>query len=136
MDQSAMVEAVRAALSLHPRQSGGGYPPEVKAVAVRHARTLRAAGLPWAEVGAGLPMSSTALQSWMREEDERRSSAERACPFPLEPRRVEVLTPEVVGPSSAVSPGGPRAAVLVSPRGYRVEGLAVSDVLDLLRMLG
>jgi hypothetical protein len=137
MDPSATMEAVHVALMKHPKRGSEGYPEEVKAAAIRHARAARAAGMSWMELADGLPMSSKAIQAWIRQEEDRRGSVgmELRASGGLEPRRVEVLLPESPVPQPPATTA-PRELVLMTPRGYRIDGLGVAELLELLRVLG
>jgi transposase-like protein len=99
------------------RQGAGGvgrrYPEELRAVAVAVARSRR--DEPLARVAADLGVSAVSLQRWLEQE---------------EPAR---FRPVEVAPESGAETTGP---VLITPRGYRVEGLAAEALVSLLRVLG
>jgi hypothetical protein len=99
------------------RQGAGGvgmrYSEELRsmAIAVVKARSDE----PLARVAADLGVSSISLQRWIEQE-------QPACFRPVE-----------VAPESEVEPTG---LVLITPRGYRVEGLEGEALTSLLRVLG
>lgn len=110
-----------AVLAAHPRGRDGGYGPEVRAAAASYGLACREAGQTWETLARGLPVSSTAIRRWMREAS------------PAAPRGALV---EVVSDSEAPPPAAPPMLSLVSPGGYRLEGLDVETALLLLRSLG
>ena len=92
-------------------------PDEVRQVLVAHALEQRKRGRSWAVIARSLGVSSSGLIRWSRR---GLSRGEGAVP-------VEVRVEE---PSSGT------AVTLVSPAGYRLEGLGVSEALVALRELG
>src|SRR2546422_10161674 len=110
--------SARAAVAaLGPRGRTSRIPDAVRAEVLAYAHRERAAGRSWAGIAATVGLSAGALKNW----------AQKPAPGrPLVP--VAVATP---------APAGPRAAlVVVSPGGYRVEGLDLATATALLRALG
>jgi len=92
---------------------GRRYPSELRALAVAVAEERREE--PLARVAADLGVSAMSLQRWL-EQDE----PVRFRPVEVEPGFAEVPT---------------RGLVLITPRGYRVEGLEAGSLVSLLRVL-
>jgi hypothetical protein len=81
-----------------------------------YTRRQRAAGHSWARIAHAVGLSVGSLRNWLQT-----------------PPAVRALIPVAV----AVSRAGPPAALrVVSPGGYRVEGLDLSTATALLRALG
>jgi transposase-like protein len=99
------------------RHGAGGvgrrYPAELKAVAVAVAQERRAD--PLARVASDLGVSLVSLQRWIKQGESAR----------FRPVQVELESSESV-----------RGLVLITPRGYRVEGLETESLACLLRVLG
>lgn len=92
---------------------GRRYPAELRALAVAVAETRREE--PLAKVAADLGVSAMSLQRWL----------EQGEPVRFRPVEVE--------PGFAEAPA--RGLVLITPRGYRVEGLEAGALVSLLRVL-
>lgn len=111
---------------------GGAYPAEVREEAIGCAQVARAQGRSLRELAVALGVSPAALYSWvaMAKEAERGHdlSREVVC-RPVAVRRVEVVAGDR-GRGECSS-----GLVLVTPHGYRVEGLGVGDVARLLEAL-
>jgi len=90
-------------------------PDSVRRRVVAYARRRRAAGDSWARIARLVGVSVGSLQNWSRT-----------------PPPARTLVPVDV---TAVSETRPAALVVVSPGGYRVEGLDVATVSALLRTL-
>jgi hypothetical protein len=119
MDASA--ERLRAAVvALGRTRRNQPIPPALRAELMASARAARARGVGWGEIARGLGVSMTGLKRWFAEPPAAKSAA-------LVLRRVRVATP----------PAAERRAALcvVSPQGYRVEGLDVAAAAALLRAL-
>ena len=113
----ARVKRFREAVT---RQGGSGvgkrYPSELRALAVAVAEDRREE--PLARLAAELGISTVSLQRWLE---------------PGEPVR---FRPVEVEPGYAEVPGTPaRGVALITPRGYRVEGLEAAELVSLLRVL-
>lgn len=92
---------------------GRRYPSELRAVAVAVAQERREE--PLARVAADLGVSPMSLQRWL----------EQGEPAGFRPVEVES--------GSAEAPA--RGLVLITPRGYRVEGLEAGVLVSILRVL-
>ena len=121
MDLEALAAAVHQALESHPLEPDQGYAPEVREAGLAYTRACRAAGETWVATARRVPISTTTLSKWMR-----RSEA------PREGRALQ-LVPVVV--SEPVPPVGASHPVLVSPSGFRLEGLCVTDAVAALQAL-
>lgn len=99
------------------RSGGGGvgrrYPAELRALAAAVAQERREE--PLARVAADLGVSAVSLQRWLEQGE---SAGFR--PVEIEP-----------GPAAAPA----RGLALITPRGYRVEGLEPGVLVSLLRVL-
>ena len=93
---------------------GRRYPAELRALAVAVAEERREE--PLARVAADLGVNTMSLQRWLEQEE----------PAGFRPIEVE---PEPAGEPA-------RGLRLITPRGYRVEGLEIEAVVSLLRVLG
>jgi len=112
----AAVEQHRAARA----RSNQRFPASLRDRAAAYARRRRREGIALKTIAAELELSLTTVQRWLGR-PERESF-----------RRVEVRpTPSA---RSATGPA-PAGLVLLSPQGYRVEGLDVAGVAALLRVL-
>jgi hypothetical protein len=95
---------------------GAWYPPEIREEAIGCAQAAVAQGGNLREVSEALGVSHATLCRWMR----KRENALR---------KVEIVQ------SEPARREGSRGLVLVTPQGYRVEGLCVADVASLLEAL-
>lgn len=95
---------------------GSRYPLELRRLAVSLARERRSE--PLSRVAAELGISVVSLQRWLDQEE------------PAQFRPVEIQAEPAGGTEN---PAGP---VLITPRGYRIEGLGVESLAALLRVLG
>jgi hypothetical protein len=113
----SLQSARRALARLGERGRTTAVPDEVRQVLVAYAREQRKRGRSWVSIAASLGVSSSALIRW----------SQRGAPRCARAVPVEVRVEE---------PRSGAAVTLVSPAGYRIEGLAVSDALQALRELG
>jgi len=110
--------SARAAVAaLGPRGRTSRIPDAVRAEVLAYAHRERAAGRSWAGIAATVGLSAGALKNW----SQTPAPARRLVP-------VAVATPAPEGPGAAL--------VVVSPGGYRVEGLDLATATALLRALG
>ena len=110
-------QVARAALAgLGPRGRTTRIPAGVRARVLAYTRRQRAAGTSWQTVASAVGVSASALKNWSR----------LAPPA----RR---LVPVVVSPAGTEP--SPTGLAIVSPAGYRVEGLDVATATALLRAL-
>jgi hypothetical protein len=103
------------------------YPLEVRERLLAHAMRFRAGGLSWKRIGASVGVSGWVLERW----------SQGAQQGPTSPNPAVSMVPVRVALEESVPGEGTRAQerVLWSPGGYRVEGLSLSDLTDLLRAL-
>ena len=109
--------ARRALAQLGRRGKTTAIPGEVREVLVAYALEQRERGRSWSAIAKGLGVSSSGLIRWSQRAVAR---CEGAVPVEV---RVEGAR-------------GGTAVTLVSPAGYRIEGLGVSEALAALRELG
>lgn len=102
-----------------PARNSEGYPPELRTRVGSWLAGRRAEGRSWTELSQVLGISATTARSW--------GESARASGF------VEVqTTPQFLSFARLEDAG----LTLVTPRGYRVEGLRPADLLALLEQLG
>ncbi len=104
------------------RSQGAPYPKVVRELAVAYARQERNAGRSWTEVATSSGLPASTLQKWVEDGEEPTVEGTRAL-VPVEIREEKAC---------AVT----RELVLVSPRGFRLEGLGLGDALEALARLG
>jgi hypothetical protein len=105
------IEKLRAALARRERGRGKRYTPDLKQRIGEAARALRRQGQGWQTIGAFLGISHETVR--------------RFC----DTGTTALVPVEIIDES-------PRAALtLVSPEGYRIEGLGVQAAADILRRL-
>jgi hypothetical protein len=106
---------VRAAVvALGRRGRTTRIPDAVRAKVLAYSRRQRATGHSWARIGRVVGLSVGSLKNWSRT-----------------PRPARTLVPVAVAPEEPTA-----ALVIVSPGGYRVEGLDLRTTSALLRALG
>ena len=93
------------------------FPASLRQEIIAYASKQRASGQGVHAIGRALGLNANTLYVWLAKESR-----------PAELRRVEVV-------SSGRRPAGPVRATLVTPRGLRVEGLGVQDLVAVLRAL-
>ena len=112
---------LREAIAQLGRQRRNDTIPEpLRGEAMGYAAERRKQGASWQSIGRELGLSASCLQRWS------------ALAIP-EARIVRVRVRREQR-ESAQGAGGP--IVLISPRGFRLEGLGLPQVLELLRALG
>lgn len=115
---------LRRLVKENPPTITGRYPDEVRVRAARFARRRRAQGATWKTIASEVGVSTTSLSHW-----------EKALP------ESSPFVPVVVGPTGSSELPLPKAAIdnarltLFSPTGYRVEGLSVAQLAELLGQL-
>lgn len=108
---------VQRELAACERGRGKRYPAGVKAEVVRYARGRRGDGASWASVGDELGLSCETLRRWcVADEGDREGTL----------ARVEVVADRIAG----------GAVAIVSPSGYRLEGLDAASAVAALKALG
>jgi len=99
-------------------RTGTRYPEDLRAEIVTLARAGRAAGRSLGSLARGVGLSVPTLTGWLRR------------PAPGRLRRVTVApspSPAIVAPA--------RRLVLITPQGFRVEGLDLATMVTMLRRL-
>lgn len=96
-----------------PKVANRGYPDPIRRRVGAWARAQRTRGASWASLARELPVATTTLIAW----------AKLASPEGLVPVVVHDEAPAVTAPDTPV---------LVSPSGYRVEGLGLTALAQLL----
>jgi len=114
-DGAGTARAAVAALGARGRTSR--IPDAVRGHVVAYARRARAAGQSWHRIARAVGVSVGSLQNWS------------GTPAPA-----RTLVPVAVAAPAATVPAPP--LVVVSPGGYRVEGLDLPTAAALLRALG
>jgi hypothetical protein len=100
------------------RYRGARIPPRLRAELIAHAQAWRAAGVSMRTIAAALGVAPESIRRWTQP--------------PATPSTALVPVQVVADrPTGAIPP-----LTLVSPRGFRVEGLGVADVGALLAALG
>lgn len=128
MESLASIRALLVAR--RPKSWSLGYPPDVRQRAAAYVRARRAAGVRPDAIATELGISRHSVLAWSR-------AAEEARRLELVP--VVVMTgepPPLLGADSRPAPAVVPSPVLVSPRGFRVEGLDVQALGALLERLG
>lgn len=97
-----------------PRGRGRRFPAELRAELVEAVHQLRAEGRTWKGIGDALGVTPQTVRRW---------SVERAADAPLVPVEIAAGREREDG------------LVVVSPHGYRVEGLSLEQAAALLRAL-
>ena len=124
MDESVdgVGRRLREAIAGLGRHRTQPLPQALHAEVERYAALRRRAGASWRTIAESVGVSASSLQRWGARE---RSSAVRAGL-----RRVRVRREEAAGQAIASA-----TLVLISPAGFRLEGLGVAQALELLREL-
>jgi transposase len=112
----------RAVAQLGRRRRNDAVPLKLRRRAVAYALARRP-GVTWGQLGTDLGLAGSTITRWCA----------LAARSPAEPERGPEprLVPVIVGPG----PSDDATLVLVSPRGFRVEGLHLDDVVELLQRL-
>lgn len=114
--------ARKAVGALGRRGRTSRIPDDVRSVVLAYARAERDRGVRWREIAGTVGLSESVLVRWSRGERRSRSRG----PGRLLPVRVAAAR-------SAVGVIG--TVTLVSPSGYRIEGISAADAVDALGML-
>lgn len=117
---TALREALEAARPAHPSL---GFPAALRERAGAWLRDRHAEGAQWTQLARELGISRSSATNWARRTTPRR---------PTEHRASSTFLPVCVTKPSVASTG----PVLVTPRGYRVEELALDELAELLERLG
>jgi len=116
---------VREALEQHGRPRGRTvpYPTEVRELAKAYVRRGRARGESWPALAERVGIKPSTLQNWYLRNGTAKKNVSVA-PLPVR------VTPDVVE-----SANEQRTFAIVSPSGYRVEGLSIDEAAELLARL-
>jgi predicted transcriptional regulator len=101
-----------------------GYPREVRELVVGYAEARQRQGARPGMIARELGMAVQTIQNWLGGRDEKRQA--RAEENRWRQVRVEVQTEDE---------GTVERVTLVTPQGYRIEGLQVGEVVEVLRRL-
>jgi hypothetical protein len=113
---------------------GGAYTPRLRARILAYVELAKAAGISEADCCRSIGVSPTSIATWRRASRQAAAPEEREQAFetpelPAEPVSKE-LVPIEVTPSPIQLAGG---LSLVTPRGFRVEGLSLEQAFALVR---
>jgi len=110
-----------------PRRSADGYPSDVRSSVVALARTRLAEGERLSVLARGLELNRGTLQRWLQRED------------PVRPSFLSVVMETTPQPVTLAGEDGPpqrpTVLALVSPTGFRLDGLSLDDAIHALREL-
>ena len=111
-------------LKSRPRTASLGWPIELRHRVAHHAAARRRRGEGWAAIGNSLGISRSSVRGWVEALDDDPTAG--------------AMVPVIVSEAPPLSPQPPTAGevVLVSPRGFRLEGLSVSAAITALERLG
>jgi len=121
---------------LRPFGRGRTYTPRLRERIIKFVELAKAAGINEADCCKSIGVSPTSVRSWRRAEDRElppEAAVEPPFEVPLE-LSVEPLSKELVPIEVTPSPiqlGG--GLSLVTPRGFRVEGLSLEQAFALVR---
>ena len=119
------LEGLQHALTHLRRGRGRPYPTELRRQLIETAQQLRDGGWTWVAIGECFGMSAKSLRAlmmrWMDRLDE------------VEPKPVTVRSLPIPPPPANASPNS--GVTIISPRGWRIEGLGVDDVPRVLAKL-
>lgn len=119
------LEALHTAMTRVERGRGKQYPPELRNQIVETAQLLRSGGWTWSAIGEALGMPRKAVSDLVDRWAGRTADSEM--------KRVQIAA------HPDESPGEPGASVgkltIVSPNGWRIEGLGLADAAALLAKL-
>lgn len=124
MDRAQQFRSAAAHLNQDRGKNGWRYPAQLRALAVEHCRQRRLDKLPFSRIAAELGVSTVTLGRWI----------ERAEPVSNPPAESVTFREVVVEPEAPPAPAAALAVVL--PSGVRIEGLRLTDALELARGLG
>jgi transcriptional regulator with XRE-family HTH domain len=99
---------------------GFRYSKELRRLAIEYTRQAREQEYSWRQIAERLGLSESAVADWLRREGEPRA-----------PHSLRVHEVKLTEPTAEAS-----RPVLVMPSGARIEGLAMSELVELLRTLG
>ena len=109
------VSSIRAALASHDAGRGKRYPWELKARITEFAQERRGEGASWAQIAEDVGIAFETLRRWCI---------------------ATGATSRAMVPVHVVSDEAERSVSIVSPTGYRIEGISLRDAVAVLRALG
>jgi transposase-like protein len=110
------LESLQSAIAtVEPRGRGRRFPAELKAAVVVYIADARARGVTVAKLEADLGVSWNTMARWSKPRTRRKPGPPKAVP-------VRVVS----------APKPPTAATLVSPTGWRIEGLSLEQLRRLV----
>lgn len=127
MESFASIRALLVAR--RPKSWSLGYPPDVRQRTAAYVTARRAAGVRPEAIATELGISRHSVLAWSRAPEEVRRLEMVPVVMAAEP-------PTLAGADSRPTPAAVPSPVLVSPRGFRVEGLDVATLGALLERLG
>jgi hypothetical protein len=119
--------ARQAIESLGRRGRTSKIPPAVRAEVLAYALPERTRGIGWREIAKAVGVSSSTIRRWAACEQPRSGKPGSGKP------RSGKLVPVTLGMGRGSTEAGP--LVLISPAGYRIEGLGRDQALEMLRAL-
>jgi len=120
---SDSAKSIHKFVRTHRPTEGQGYSSAVRARVVRYVRPRRASGQTWTALSLEVGLSTTTLIQWCRDEqDEPQAEAPTFLPVHIAP------TPPPPAPA-------PVRLSLTSPNGWRVDGLDLASLAQLLPVL-
>lgn len=102
-----------------------GYPREVRELVVGYAEARQRQGARPGVIARELGMAVQTIQNWLGGRDEKG-----------QPRTEESRWRQVRVEAQTEDEGSVERVTLVTPQGYRIEGLQVGEVVEVLRRLG
>lgn len=124
----------RELAALEPRGSTERIPEHLRALALRHVTKQRAAGVSWQTLSTELGVCTTTLRRWRLRAADGQSSKPKLRP--KRTGRTEILAPVPVMVAPVATPASANSTLaLVSPGGYRLEGLSVAAAIGLFEQL-
>ncbi len=118
-----------------PRTASLGWPPDLRVRVARHAAGRRARGEGWAAIGNSLGISRSSVRGWVEALDVI-PATNAMVPVIVSDAPQSVPTPTLTPTPTPTPTSMGRDLVLVSPRGYRLEGLSVNAAITALERLG
>ncbi len=125
VDVTELVSELHRLVEAHPLDHSVGYTEAIRTLGAQYARACLDRGERWCDLAKRVPMSQASLRNWLAATEGRPGTA-------LAPPLAAV--PVVVEPTVEELPS--RRPVIVSPGGYRLEGLGLEDAVLALRALG
>lgn len=120
-DQQVAARLRAQVAAVGARYRGARIPPALRAELVAHARAWRAAGTSMRTIAAALGVAPESIRRWTQGTPSPAARSTALVPVRVVAERPVGMTPPLT---------------LVSPRGFRVEGLGLADVGTLLAALG